>query len=82
MVPMFKKGYGKELDFSDLHRYCEADTPVKVAERLERNWNKELETQKSPNVVRALARAFGLRYLVYACICLVTVSFLLWSRYH
>lgn len=57
----------------DLHKYCEADTPRKVADELEKNWKKELK-KKKPNVVRALARSFGLRYIIYACICLLTVS--------
>ena len=74
MIPIFRKGYNKELEFVDLHKYCEADTPERVADRLERNWNKELETQRNPNVVKALGRAFGLRYLLYAAICLITVS--------
>jgi ATP-binding cassette subfamily C (CFTR/MRP) protein 4 len=76
MIPIFRKGYGKELDFFDLHKYCEADSPEVVADRLEKNWNIELKTKRNPSVVRALARAFGLRYLVYACICLITVSIL------
>lgn len=74
MIPIFKKGYSKELDFFDLHQYCEADTPEVVANRLEKNWNIELKTQRNPSVVRALARAFGWRYLMYAFICLITVS--------
>lgn len=73
MIPIFRKGYRKELEFPDLHKYCEADTPEKVADRLERNWKKELET-KNPSVIRALARAFGLRYIMYAAICIITVS--------
>lgn len=74
MIPVFKKGYQKELDVTDLHKYCLSDTPETVADELEKNWNKEIKTQRNPNVVRALARAFGLRYLLYAMICLITVS--------
>jgi hypothetical protein len=73
MIPIFKKGYKKEMELPDLHKYCEADTPRLVSDQLEVNWNKELKT-KNPSVVRALARSFGLRYILYACICLLTVS--------
>ena len=74
MIPLFKSGYRKELNFPDLHNYCEADTPEAVAERLEVCWRKELEKRRHPNVVRALGRAFGLRYICYATICILTVS--------
>lgn len=71
---MFKKGYNTELDFQHMHKYCNADDPMKVTDRLEDNWNRELNNPKTANVVRALARTFGLRYTIYACICLLTVS--------
>lgn len=74
MIPVFKKGYTKELDFSDLHKYCISDTPEHVADKLEKNWITELKTKRNPNVVRALAHAFGLRYILYATICILTVS--------
>ena len=61
------------MELTDLHEYCQADNPKKVSDELERNWNKELKT-KNPSVVRALARSFGLRYILYASICLLTVN--------
>lgn len=76
---MFKKGYSTELDFEHMHKYCNADNPTKVSERLEANWEEELKNPKKANVVRALAKTFGLRYSIYACICLLTVSQSLFS---
>lgn len=73
VVPLFKKGYRKELNFTDLYRYCTADDPKKATEVVEKNWYKELK-KDDPSIVRALVRSFGFQYTLIAFICLLTVS--------
>lgn len=78
-MPIFKKGYGKELEMSDLHKYCKIDEPIEVANALEVSWNDELK-KKNPSLVRALFTTFGLRYFCYAMILIVSVSHHLFSN--
>lgn len=73
MIPIFKKGYSRELEMGDLHKYCKIDEPVQVADALEATWNKELKKRK-PSLVRALFTTFGLRYFCYAMILILSVS--------
>ncbi|XP_030838231.1 multidrug resistance-associated protein 4 isoform X2 [Strongylocentrotus purpuratus] len=62
LLPFFKYGYRNTLEQPDLYRICSEDDSNFLADRLERNWNKELRAhenhEKKPSLLRALIKTF------------------------
>ncbi|XP_030838051.1 multidrug resistance-associated protein 4 isoform X2 [Strongylocentrotus purpuratus] len=62
LLPFFKYGYRNTLEQPDLYRICSEDDSNSLADRLERNWNKELKAhenhEKKPSLLRALIKTF------------------------
>ncbi|KAI1307616.1 ATP-binding cassette sub-family C member 4 [Halotydeus destructor] len=64
LIPLFKKGYQRDIELSDLHLPSCIDEPRYVFAKLDKEWAKEIKSSKKPNIVRAVVKAFGLRHLL------------------
>ncbi|GFN98114.1 cystic fibrosis transmembrane conductance regulator [Plakobranchus ocellatus] len=65
--PLFKKGYKRSLEDTDLYNVCPEDASDYLGEKLKTEWDKQLERQergKEPSLLRALAATFGLQYML------------------
>nr|XP_054771736.1 ATP-binding cassette sub-family C member 4-like [Lytechinus pictus] len=62
LLPFFRYGYNHTIEQPDLYRICSEDDSNLLADRLERNWNKELKAceghHKKPSLLRALIKTF------------------------
>lgn len=63
-LPTFRKGFNKDLQEEDIPENWSAHASRELGNRLEEAWNKELKTRKNPSLWRALARVFGLDFMV------------------
>ncbi|KAF9162294.1 hypothetical protein DFQ26_003685 [Actinomortierella ambigua] len=61
--PLMRKGYSNPLTMNDLWQLRKVDQSHEASGHFERTWNKEL-TKKHPNLVRAIAKAFGRPFYV------------------
>lgn len=75
MVPIFKKGYGKQLDIDDLYKPLKSDKSKILGDRLEKQWNALLikckNTPKEPSYLKALLLTFWPELLFLASILFV-----------
>jgi ATP-binding cassette subfamily C (CFTR/MRP) protein 4 len=68
-IGMFKKGYSKALDVDDLYSPIKSDRSTVLGDRLERQWNKQMEKIKkskkhgSPSLLKVLIATFWPEYL-------------------
>uniref|UniRef100_A0A182P628 Uncharacterized protein n=1 Tax=Anopheles epiroticus TaxID=199890 RepID=A0A182P628_9DIPT len=67
-VDMFRKGYNQTFDVGDLYTPLEADRADRLGDRLEGQWNRQLELQRrtpahSPSLVRAIFRTLWREWL-------------------
>lgn len=69
MAKLFYKGAKKGLQVSDLYKNAKSDGSEKLANRLEKNWNKQVEqaTHKgaSPSLLKALFQTFFWEFMIY-----------------
>ncbi|XP_068086381.1 ATP-binding cassette subfamily C member 4-like [Anabrus simplex] len=74
-VDLFREGYSKELDVDDLYAPLNHDTSKILGDRLERQWEKQVEEAKrgkKPSLVAAILRAFSREYGKLAFIIVIT----------
>lgn len=69
MKDLFRLGWNKSLEDTDLYEIprdldCEDGT-----ELLAKLWDEEKRTKKNPNIVRALCKAYGKRFLPVGVFC-------------
>ncbi|XP_054168884.1 ATP-binding cassette sub-family C member 4-like [Oppia nitens] len=66
--PFLKQGYSNELKVSDLYKCPKVDSSKRLGEKLEKEWDNELETafhkKRRPSLLRAILRAFGFWYFM------------------
>nr|CAD7572512.1 unnamed protein product [Timema californicum] len=62
-LDFFKKGYTRTLEIEDLYNPMKKDLSNVLGDRLEREWNRELEKSKhntkEPNLLKAIGRVFA-----------------------
>ncbi|CAG9863640.1 unnamed protein product [Phyllotreta striolata] len=68
-LPTFRKGLKKELDVDDVYNPLESDKSDYLCQRLEKNWNEELDKVKrgikeKPHLLLAIAKAFWTEYAI------------------
>lgn len=72
MLPIFYKGYKKELEVSDMFETLQEHRSDKMGDKLEAAWEKERvlakQASRDPSLLRALLREFGLYLFMYGCI--------------
>ncbi|CAG9859549.1 unnamed protein product [Phyllotreta striolata] len=65
-LPMFKKGYSKNLEVEDLYNPLAQDRSKFLGDRLQLHWSCQVEkakkTNSEPNLLRALIKTFWLDY--------------------
>ncbi|XP_071086237.1 ATP-binding cassette sub-family C member 4-like [Haliotis cracherodii] len=70
--PLLKTGYSRQLETEDMYNVVEQDASGNLGNRLEDEWKKEIkkqkETGKKPSLMRALARCFGVQYMLLGII--------------
>ncbi|XP_048247853.1 ATP-binding cassette sub-family C member 4-like isoform X3 [Haliotis rufescens] len=70
--PLLKTGYSRQLETEDMYNVVEQDASSNLGNRLEDEWKKEIkkqkETGKKPSLMRALARCFGVQYMLLGII--------------
>ncbi|XP_060582248.1 ATP-binding cassette sub-family C member 4-like isoform X3 [Ruditapes philippinarum] len=68
MNPLFKKGYGRQLEIDDMYNVTVEDQSDKLGERLEKEWKKEVDKckdgKRKPSLFQALFKIFGLEYIL------------------
>ena len=76
MFPLFKLGFRRSLQLSDLFRPPPSDDPVKVTYELSREWHKQMDKPDKSKVslTAAIFNAFGLRYLLACQLLVIAVS--------
>ncbi|GLV39331.1 uncharacterized protein CBL_20420 [Carabus blaptoides fortunei] len=66
-IGMFRKGYTKVLEISDLYNPLKCDRSTTLGNRLESDWKRHLERCKTKNIkpsfLKTLVRTFWLEYL-------------------
>ncbi|XP_055867950.1 ATP-binding cassette sub-family C member 4-like isoform X5 [Biomphalaria glabrata] len=62
--PLFKKGYKRPLEDTDLYNVCPSDSSEYLGNKLEDEWNKQLKKGGKPSLLKALMRTFGLQYML------------------
>lgn len=69
MVTLFYKGAKKGLQVNDLYKSAKSDDSEKLADKLEKNWNKQVEKCKhksgTPSLLKAIFQTFFWEYMVY-----------------
>uniref|UniRef100_A0A182XV60 ABC transmembrane type-1 domain-containing protein n=1 Tax=Anopheles stephensi TaxID=30069 RepID=A0A182XV60_ANOST len=73
---MFRKGYSQRFEISDLYEPLEEDRANRLGDRLERQWNRQLELQSrtashSPSLVRAIFRTLWKEWLTLSVLALL-----------
>ncbi|XP_006814818.1 ATP-binding cassette sub-family C member 4-like, partial [Saccoglossus kowalevskii] len=68
--PLFKYGYKNKLEVTDMYETMPEDSSEQLANKLEKQWNKELCKQKNrkPSLTRAIIRTFGVKYMLIGII--------------
>ncbi|KAK0161584.1 hypothetical protein PV327_010040 [Microctonus hyperodae] len=68
-IKFFKTGYAKALESDDLYDPLKADKSSILGDKLEKQWNLELErckiSKRSPNFLRTIFRCFIWEYILY-----------------
>ncbi|KAJ8983678.1 hypothetical protein NQ317_003466 [Molorchus minor] len=64
MLPLFVKGFKKELNEDDMYGAMEAHESNKLGSKLEASWSYEIAHKKNPSLWRALLRVFKFDYAV------------------
>ncbi|XP_076312443.1 ATP-binding cassette sub-family C member 4-like [Tachypleus tridentatus] len=65
IIPLFLKGWKKNLKEGDLYNNCAADSSEHLGNILQREWNKEIvknNAGKKPSLKKAVIRSFGWKY--------------------
>ncbi|XP_022093427.1 multidrug resistance-associated protein 4-like [Acanthaster planci] len=69
MLDFFRRGYGRPLVEEDLYDVLPEDSAGVLVNKLESEWNKELEksnvTGRPPSLRWALLRVFGVKFMIY-----------------
>lgn len=69
MAKLFYKGAKKGLQVNDLYKNAKSDDSEKLADRLEKNWNKQVDKSKhkggTPSLLKALFQTFFWEYMTY-----------------
>ncbi|XP_041354291.1 ATP-binding cassette sub-family C member 4-like [Gigantopelta aegis] len=72
--PLFKDGYKRPLETSDMFNVAPQDASDMLGDKLEREWMKEIKKQKKtgkkPSLMKALIRMFGFKYMLLGIIIL------------
>uniref|UniRef100_A0A182MTX2 Uncharacterized protein n=1 Tax=Anopheles culicifacies TaxID=139723 RepID=A0A182MTX2_9DIPT len=73
---MFRKGYSQTFEISDLYTPLEEDRADRLGDRLERQWNRQLELGRqtpscSPSLVRAIFRTLWKEWLTLSILALL-----------
>nr|XP_055029295.1 cystic fibrosis transmembrane conductance regulator [Misgurnus anguillicaudatus] len=64
--PIMRKGFKEKLKASDVYQAPSQDTADVLAERLEKEWDREVASgKKNPSLLRALARCFIRPFLLF-----------------
>ncbi|KAL7034207.1 hypothetical protein ACKWTF_007899 [Chironomus riparius] len=65
-IDLFKKGYKKDLEVEDLYKPLKCDESEKLGDRLEKNWNRQINksNSKRPSLIKAITKTFWREYLV------------------
>lgn len=71
IFPLYKLGYSRPLEFTDLYRCAEKDEVSRVTKKLQVQWDRELK-RKKPSLYRALKRAFGWSIFMHNSIIVIT----------
>ncbi|XP_033761065.1 multidrug resistance-associated protein 4-like isoform X1 [Pecten maximus] len=69
--PTFTTGYKRRLEVEDLFNVVKEDSSEDLGNRLEREWEKELQKQKNggqASLLKALIRMFGVQYMLLGII--------------
>uniref|UniRef100_A0A182NL49 Uncharacterized protein n=1 Tax=Anopheles dirus TaxID=7168 RepID=A0A182NL49_9DIPT len=74
-IDMFRKGYSQTFEISDLYKPLDEDHANRLGDRLESEWNRQLELQKqtpahSPSLVRAIFRTLWKEWLTLSVLAL------------
>uniref|UniRef100_A0A182QTP7 Uncharacterized protein n=1 Tax=Anopheles farauti TaxID=69004 RepID=A0A182QTP7_9DIPT len=74
-IDMFRKGYSHTFEISDLYKPLDEDHADRLGDRLEREWNRQLELKKqtpshSPSLVRAIFRTLWKEWLTLSVLAL------------
>ncbi|XP_063700314.1 ATP-binding cassette sub-family C member 4-like [Culicoides brevitarsis] len=76
-IDFFKLGYRKVIEFGDLFKPLQCDHSEVLGNRLEHEWFKEVQkNQKSPSLIKALAKTFWKEYTISACVQIFNELFL------
>lgn len=69
MAKLFYKGAKKGLQISDLYKNAKSDESEYLADRLEKNWDRQVEISKhkggNPSLLRALIKTFFWEYMLF-----------------
>lgn len=69
MAKLFYKGAKKGLQVSDLYKHMKSDDSESLGDKLERNWNREVEKSKNgnkePSLLKAMFKTFIWGYMYY-----------------
>ncbi|XP_070491925.1 probable multidrug resistance-associated protein lethal(2)03659 [Chironomus tepperi] len=64
-IDLFRKGYKKDLEVEDLYKPLKCDESEKLGDRLEKNWNRQInKSNKRPSLIKAITKTFWREYLV------------------
>ncbi|KAI2474192.1 ATP-binding cassette sub-family C member 4 [Diabrotica virgifera virgifera] len=76
-IPTFRTGMKKQIGVEDVYNTLRSDRSEYLGDRLEKNWNRELELVKQnkkekPSLFKAVVRTFWLEYLLIGIIAAVS----------
>ncbi|XP_072387967.1 ATP-binding cassette sub-family C member 4-like [Diabrotica undecimpunctata] len=76
-IPTFRTGLKKQIGVDDVYNTLKSDRSEYLGDRLEKNWNRELELVKQnkkekPSLFKAVVRTFWLEYLLIGIIAAVS----------
>lgn len=60
------KGFRKELTEDDMYGTLKPHDSGMLGDRLQKAWDREVATKKDPSLWIAMARVFGVEFLLYA----------------
>ncbi|KAM7356664.1 uncharacterized protein ACRADG_002316 [Cochliomyia hominivorax] len=66
---LFRLGWNKSLEDTDLYEIPQDLDCEDCTERLGKLWDEEKKTKKNPNIVRAICKAYGKRFLPVGAFC-------------
>ncbi|CAG9833829.1 unnamed protein product [Diabrotica balteata] len=73
---LFKKGFSKTLEVEDLYNPLKIDRSKVLGDKLQRNWDRQLEkakrTNSEPSLIKAIVQTFWVDYLILAIYGLIT----------